>query len=81
MQKNIAFHLILDIGRFYSLDSISCMRYDQEYMEFWITFCKFSKVRGYIFCEATREGVWDVLVPVSHPKNAKSILQYLRLRR
>ena len=31
---------MLDIGRFYSLDSISSMRYEQESMDFWTTFSK-----------------------------------------
>ena len=34
------------IGRFYSLESISSLRYDQESMDFWIIFSKMLKVKG-----------------------------------
>ena len=30
MNSNIAFHLILDVARFYSLESIASMRYNEE---------------------------------------------------
>ena len=40
---NIAFHLMLDIGLFYSLDSISSMLYKQKSMDPWITFSKIFK--------------------------------------
>ena len=59
LQNDIAFYLMLDIGRFYSLDSISSLRYEHESMGFGLYFLKFSRVRRHIFCLATRERVWD----------------------
>ena len=46
LQNDIAFYLMLDIGRFYSLESISSMRYEQESMDFWIIFSKIFKGKG-----------------------------------
>ena len=68
---------MLDVVQCYSLDSISFIRYEQESMDFWITFAKIFKVREYIFCVATRERVWDVPVLASHIMNANSICSTL----
>ena len=46
LQNDIAFYLMLDIGRFYSLDSISSMRYERESMDFRIIFSKLFKGKG-----------------------------------
>ena len=43
---------MLDIDRFYSLDLISYMPYEQESMDFWITFSKISKGKGISFLHA-----------------------------
>ena len=71
LQNDIAFYLMLDIGPFYSLDSISSMRYEQESMGFGLYFLKFSRVRGHIFCLATRERVWDFPGACITPKQCK----------
>ena len=71
---------MLDIGRFYSLDSISSMRYEQGSMDFLIMYIHFSKIvkgKGTHFLPGYKGkcfGTFPVLA--SHLKNAKSILQY-----
>ena len=49
MNSNIAFHLILDVARFYSLESIASMRYSEESMDFWLTVFKLFKRKGVNF--------------------------------
>ena len=35
LTENIAFHLLLDTGNFYSKNSINTVRYSNETLEFW----------------------------------------------
>ena len=37
LEDNIALHLMLDIGQFYSYDSIHSMRYSETSLTFWAT--------------------------------------------
>ena len=47
--QNVAFHLLLDIGLFYSQSSISNMRYSEQSLSFWMTVQKLFKSRGINF--------------------------------
>lgn len=47
--SNIAFHLLLDIGKFYAQQSISQMRYSQRTLTFWCTVYKLFKGKGINF--------------------------------
>ena len=49
LTENIAFHLLLDIGNFYSKDSINAVRYSNETLEFWLTVQKLVKGKGVNF--------------------------------
>jgi hypothetical protein len=49
LTENIAFHLLLDIGNFYSKDSINAIRYSNETLEFWLTVQKLVKGKGVNF--------------------------------
>ena len=46
LRNNNAFHFMSGIGQCYSLDSISAMQYDQEPMDFLVTFSKMPVVGG-----------------------------------
>ena len=46
---NIAFHLLLDVGRFFSLSSINLMRYPKETLNFWVTVKNLFKGKGISF--------------------------------
>jgi hypothetical protein len=50
LTENIAFHLLLDIGNFYSKDSINAVRYSNETLEFWLTVQKLFKGKGVNLC-------------------------------
>lgn len=43
---NIALHLLLDVGKFYSKNSIQGLRYSEETIAFWVTVV--SKHRAWI---------------------------------
>ena len=59
--QNIAFHLLLDVGLFYGLSSISNMRYDKQSLAFWITVHKLFKGRGINFFRGYKaEGITRV---------------------
>jgi hypothetical protein len=45
----IAFHLLLDIDKFYSKDSINAVRYSNETLEFWLIDQKLLKGKGVNF--------------------------------
>ena len=49
LTENIALHLLLDIGNFYSKDSINAVRYSNETLEFWLTVQKLVKGKGVNF--------------------------------
>ena len=49
LTEKIAFHLLLDIGNFYSKDSINAVRYSNETLEFWLTVQKLFKGKGVDF--------------------------------
>jgi hypothetical protein len=49
LQNNIAFHLLLDIGRFYGQTEISQMRYSKATLDFWITIKHLFKGKGLSF--------------------------------
>ena len=75
---------MLDIGRFYSLDSISTMSYEQGSMDFLIIyiFSKIVKGKGTHFLPGYKGKCFGTLpVLASHLKNVKSILQYPRTPR
>ena len=46
LRDDIAFHLLLDVGKFYDQSCIKRMRYDQQTIEFWLTVSKLFKGRG-----------------------------------
>jgi hypothetical protein len=48
-RENIAFHLLIDIGNFYSKDSINAVRYSNETLEFWLIDQKLLKGKGVNF--------------------------------
>ncbi len=47
--QNVAFHLLLDVGLFYSLSSVSNMRYSEQSLSFWLIVQKLFKGRGINF--------------------------------
>ena len=49
LRDNIAFHLVLDIGKFYGLDDIRTMRYDEISLNFWTTVKCLFKRKGLNF--------------------------------
>ena len=49
LTDNIALHLLLDVGNFYSKKSISCLRYSEETLAFWVTVKKLFKGKGINF--------------------------------
>ena len=49
LTENITLHLLLDIGNFYSKDSINAVRYSNETLEFWLTVQKLFKGKGVNF--------------------------------
>ena len=49
LTENIAFHLLIDIGNFYSKDSINAVRYSNETLDFWLTVQKLFKGKGVNF--------------------------------
>ncbi|VDI03707.1 Hypothetical predicted protein [Mytilus galloprovincialis] len=49
LTQNIAFHLLLDVGRFYSQSTIYSTRYVPETLAFWITIKKLFKGKGVNF--------------------------------
>ena len=60
LEDNIALHLILDIGQFYSYDSIHSMRYSETSLTFWATVQKNFKGKCVNFFRGHKgEGVWD----------------------
>ena len=80
LQNNITFHLMLDIGRCYSLDSISFMRYEQASMDFWITFAKIFKGKEINFLRGYRGNGLGRSGACITPKEYKINLQYPRTR-
>ena len=60
LEDNIALHLMLDIGQFYSYDSIHSMRYSETSLTFWATVQKNFKGKCVNFFRGHKgEGVWD----------------------
>lgn len=61
LEQNIALHLLLDVGKFYSQDGgISQMRYSQDTMDFWATVSKLFKGRGINFFRGFKgQGIGD----------------------
>jgi hypothetical protein len=49
LEDNIAFHLLLDIGQFYSCSTVSNMRYSEETLQFWSTVKNLFKGKGIHF--------------------------------
>ena len=49
LDTNIAFHLLLDVGRFYGCNVISDLRYDKITMEYWVTHWRLLKGKGINF--------------------------------
>lgn len=49
LTDNIALHLLLDVGNFYSNDSIHSIRYSEETLAFWLTVKKLFKGKGINF--------------------------------
>ena len=72
LQNNIAFHLMLDIGRFIAWIWFRLSVMNKNQWTFGSHFLNFSMAGGWI-CVAITERVWDVPVCASHLKKAKPL--------
>jgi hypothetical protein len=49
MTDNIAFQLLMDVGNFYSKDTVKNTRYTDQTLAFWVTVKKLFKGKGINF--------------------------------
>ena len=71
LNDNIAFHLLLDIGDFYSLNSINNVRYSKQSLGFWVTVQKLFKGKGINFFRGFRAEGQKQVGKVIHPSDCE----------
>ena len=70
LDHNISFHLTLDVGQFYGLDSIHEMRYNSTSLEWWLVIKKILKGKG-INLHRAYKAPSDESDHISNPKDCR----------